>query len=442
MRKSVPRPDHVRCTTLTLVVLASVLQSASVSAQQTGGGTTGGQPTVSTQSAPAQPAPAAPIYGANPSQSPSDKYLPSSSRASSDTSRSSDGFDLAPSGGGSSTVRGAEGATGVLDATPARVPATHTVRRGETLWDIVSGYYRSPWLWPKIWAYNPQIQNPHWIYPGDQIKLRNDGGDDRATQRLGDIVNHRPVVPRDTVFLRDQGYIDDARRDVWGEISGSPEDRMLLSTGNAVYIELNDDHEPKPNQELTIFRPVRGVDKGAVVQILGTVRIEKFDADKKLARAQIVESLDVIERGAFIGPVGRRFDVVPPARNKEDISAHVLVSVSPRVFHVQNQVVFIDKGADDGLVPGNRLFILRRGDPWRSTLKGSGDLSDKTVKPSAELRVDTASVRGTERDKDYPDEVVGELRVLRVREKTATCLVTNSRVEIVEGDLALARKGY
>jgi hypothetical protein len=316
------------------------------------------------------------------------------------------------------------------------------VHRGDTLWDISDHYYRNPWMWPKVWSYNTQVQNPHWIYPGDQIRLRNDGGDDQAVQSIGGIVNRRAAIPADTVFLRDKGFMDDPRRDVWGVISGSPEDRMLLSEGNVVYLDIKDDHQPKPNQELSIFRPARSAGKGAAVQILGTLRIETFDEKKKIARARVTESLDAIERGANVGPIGRRFDVVPPVRNKNDIVARVVMSVYPHAYHVQNQVVFIDKGSDDGLVPGNRLFILRRGDGWRPTLFGVSDLADKRVKDTEKLGPETESARGTDKDNSYPDEIVGELRVLRVREKSAACLVTTSRVELVDTDLAVARKGY
>lgn len=353
-----------------------------------------------------------------------------------------DGFNIvSPS---TPTVRGGDKAQGILghEVAPARVPGLHVVRRGDTLWDITGYYYRNAWMWPRVWSYNTQIQNPHWIYPGDQVKLRNDGGDDRAVQAIGGIVNRRAALPSDTVFLRDKGFVDDERRDVWGVISGSPEDRMMLAEGNVIYLDIKNDHEPKPNQELTIFRPARSAPRGAAVQILGTVRVESYDANKKIARGRIVESLDVIERGANVGPLGRRFDVVPPVRNKNDVVARVLMSVYPNVYHTRDQLVFIDKGTDDGVAPGNRFFILRRGDGWRPTLQGAGDLSDKRIKDTAELTVESDSIRGTSRDKAYPDEIVGELRVLRSREKTSACLVTTSRAELVDGDLAVARKGY
>ncbi|HYO70640.1 MAG TPA: LysM peptidoglycan-binding domain-containing protein, partial [Archangium sp.] len=47
----------------------------------------------------------------------------------------------------------------------------HTVERGDTLWDLSQKYLGSPWYWPKVWSYNPEIANPHWIYPGNTVRF-------------------------------------------------------------------------------------------------------------------------------------------------------------------------------------------------------------------------------------------------------------------------------
>src|SRR6185295_9150078 len=80
--------------------------------------------------------------------------------------------------GGSSEVEGTEvqqpqtqrppPEQGQVQTAPPEGPSqVHTVEKGDTLWDLSSKYLGSPWYWPKVWSYNPQIANPHWIYPGN-----------------------------------------------------------------------------------------------------------------------------------------------------------------------------------------------------------------------------------------------------------------------------------
>ena len=353
-----------------------------------------------------------------------------------------DSFDF-KRGGSAGTARGSEGSSFVLGgggvggfSSNANV---HTVRRGDTLWDICDHYFRNPYQWPRIWAFNPQIQNPHWIFPGDLVRLRN--GEVAATPTAGSqLIDRRRQVPPDTVFLRNQGFIEDDNTNNWGEITGSPEEKMILTDLDSVYLRIASNHDLKVGQELTIFRPVRSVANGRLIEIQGTARVDQWNPNTRVARAKITEALNAIERGARVGPVARRFEVVPPTRNDKDVTAKVLTSVQPHGLFGQNQIVFIDQGDEAGLKPGNRLFVIRKGDAWhRTQTTGS---SAKRIALEDDSPAATETVPKPRDSSTLPEEVLAELRVINVRKQTAMCIVTGSQHEIEAGDRAYARKGF
>jgi hypothetical protein len=364
-----------------------------------------------------------------------------------------DHFDLNQGGGGGGTVRGSENgsfALGPSDTGSVRMGDTsmHTVRRGDTLWGICDQYFKNPYQWPRVWSYNPQIQNPHWIYPGDQVHLR--GGNiatpaqpTTATEPQipgQNFVDRRRQVTPQTIFLRNDGYIEDEKSATWGEITGSREDKMFLDDFDEVYVRIAEGHEVKLGQELTVFRPLRSAGQGKLVQIQGTIKVDEWNGQERIARGRIIETEDVIERGAFVGPITRKYEVVPPKRNDQDINATVLTSVESHVFYGQNQVVFLDRGEQDGLHPGNRLFVIRKGDSWHQTLP-----SNSSAQRIAIEKDDPAAVETVPRPRDeskLPEETYAEIRVITTRDHSSMALVTNATREIEQGDTAVARKGY
>src|SRR4029078_3419217 len=93
----------------------------------------------------------------------------------------------------------------------------HIVKKSDTLWGITGEHFEDPRDWPRVWSYNPQLQNPHWIYPGDQLRLGVDAiaadaptvGGVRGGKLGPGRVGRTALVPPETVFLRERGYIDD-----------------------------------------------------------------------------------------------------------------------------------------------------------------------------------------------------------------------------------------
>lgn len=382
-------------------------------------------------------------------------HLPSSSHAKGDINEG-DTFDLNGDNSGSATVKGNAEAMGVGlgRRRAAQIPEMHTVRKGDTLWDLCASYFNNPWMWPKVWSQNAQLQNPHWIYPGDQLRLREPGEVPTSGQSLtlgsgSGMSVRRAVVPRSTVFLRNLGYIDDPDNDIWGELVGAEAPQQLLGDGNKVYLIMRPGVSLRIGQLLTVFEPGRKVQAvkgarippGSLVKFKGAVKITRWDPDKRMATGTLIESLDTIERGAKIGQIGRRFDVVPPRASVVDVQARVLTSMYPHEIMGKDQVVFVDRGTQDGLVAGNRLFILRRGDTWRQTLSTASNLSRWSMKLDDPTHVPTDITPLGGDDDDFPVEVVGELRVVRAHKYSALALVTAAKVEIEPGDQAVTRKG-
>ncbi|MBV2208548.1 MAG: LysM peptidoglycan-binding domain-containing protein [Thermomonas sp.] len=114
-------------------------------------------------------------------------------------------------------------------------PSTYVVKRGDTLWDISAKFLKKPWLWPEIWQANPQIKNPHWIYPGDVLSL---GHLDRVAVQQGDRNNASPInaVPLKEVepFLKDTRIVDSI--DDLPYVVGLEDNRLRATRGQVAYV--------------------------------------------------------------------------------------------------------------------------------------------------------------------------------------------------------------
>ncbi len=153
----------------------------------------------------------------------------------------------------------------------ANYPREYIVKKGDTLWDIASMFLQDPWYWPEIWQRNPQVQNPHLIFPGDvltliyvdgmpQITVSRPGESDGSTPDVirtetvdtsgNKVVKLTPRVHRQTLEDAIPSIPADAIRqfltrprvvnaEEWADapyIVGSDDAHLILGSNNKVYV--------------------------------------------------------------------------------------------------------------------------------------------------------------------------------------------------------------
>ncbi len=313
-------------------------------------------------------------------------------------------------------------------------PELHVVRRGDTLWDICWYYFNDPWQWPKVWSYNGQITNPHWIYPGDLVRLLPKGflsvTPDSADPGLEPETDpQRPVddaptpVVRQDLAVRQTAFIDKKHLDSSMFIVGAVDDKELLATGDEVYVSYPESQVPKIGERYSIYaedQRVEHKDKvyGSYVRIHGELEILSVKQDKR-ARARILNATHEIERGSRVGPLLRQFKTVAPVKNEVDVQGTIVAMLSADQLIGQGEVVFIDLGKSSGLKPGNRMFVVRRGDAF-----------DPSARPE---------VVGQD-DRVFPARALGQVVVVQVGDSLSVGLVDRSVEEMGVGDLVMMRK--
>jgi hypothetical protein len=305
---------------------------------------------------------------------------------------------------------------------------TYSVKDGDTLWDICAARFGDPYVWPRIWSYNPKITNPHWIYPGDVLWLTPPRAVAQAPASVAPDAAPAPTAPRrgGEVMIRNRGFVDKEILRRSGTVVGSQKEISMLSELDEAYVEFKENREIAPGEEYTVFEALRDVDSvedpgsemGKLVEILGSARVTSFDKEKGIARVVIDESLQPIERGAMVGPVNRKYQVVATVPNDRELKGHIVAFLDPIVMAAAHQIAFVDRGVRQGVREGNRFFVIEKRDTYRESL-------------------------GEDDDRDgYPFEVLAELRVVEARPNTSTCLVTAAVRELEVGAEVEMVKGY
>lgn len=295
-----------------------------------------------------------------------------------------------------------------------QAPKRYVVKKGDTLWGIASMYLSDPWRWPDIWYANPDVKNPHLIYPGDVLLLGYVNGKPIITvQRNGKTVTEAPapatnlpveklspevryeplqqaipVVPLTSVqaFLSKTRVIDPKTLEHAGYLLQSVDGRPAIGVGGEVYARgLKQDQ----GDRYDLYRlgdpyidPQTGDKLGYQATYIGTGDVERWGDPQKLILGSAVQ--EALPGDRFL-PVTEEalnpnFLPHPPAKAVDGQIMAVLGGVKQIG---QFQVVVLNRGDADGLDPGTVLRIYRKGlkvdDPYTSSwFSGSVKLPDES----------------------------------------------------------------
>ena len=320
------------------------------------------------------------MFGHNRSDS-----TPAPARATSAGSGSADSTPLEPEL--TATEAASETSAATAQSAPAPgadilrsdAPRSYVVKRGDTLWSVASAFLKNPWLWPEVWVINPQVQNPHLIYPGDtlalafgangspQISLQNGGGA-RLNPRLrsSGLDGAIPTLPYSSIsaFLSRPAVLSKEQLKTAPHVLAFREKHIIGGAGNEIYVK---DLKAPENARFAVMHvgeALRDPDDGDVVGYEGIYTatasvVKTSDVSKAMLSDTARETLVGDRLIAVDNPTPLNFILSAPPKNLE---GRIISVVNGAELVGQYQVVAINRGSRHGVVPGNIMAVDQAGE--------------------------------------------------------------------------------
>ena len=314
----------------------------------------------------------------------------------------------------------------------ASAPEQYTVVPGDTLWDLSNRFLVQPWYWPEIWYLNPQINNPHLIYPGDVISIFYVGGKPYLTVRDGPRVTklspkvrdeeigaqtYSIPIPAIQQFIIRPRVVSEETLNNAAYILSSIDERLAFGTGDRVYVR---GFDGKPQGQYTIFRKGEALHDPKTEELLGFEAI--LVGDGEIIRADDPATFDLTQtkrealRGDRLLPIdfGEIDTEFVPHTPPENTHGHV-ISLFDAISQVGAfQVITLSLGERDGIEKGHVLDINQAGRV----------VADPFEKPGSLI------------DVELPEESAGRAMVFRTFEKVSYALIMRASRAIQLGDSA------
>ncbi|KAA0873781.1 LysM peptidoglycan-binding domain-containing protein [Nitrincola tapanii] len=306
-------------------------------------------------------------------------------------------------------------------------PTEYVVVKGDTLWDISGRFLDRPWLWPEIWGVNPQIDNPHLIYPGDVIYLTWVDGQPRLSLRPTSGVRKLspqvrvlpldqaiPAIPlRDIIsFINNNLVVDEDLLQDAPYVVGGDNRRIITGAGDRVYAR---GHLKSDDRHQVIYRPAKPYYDPVTGELLGHELFKVADAtvtsvQEEILTLQIRSSHEEVRSEYRVMPSDtRRIQSVFYPQPGPEIEQAQIMDVLKGVAKIgQFDSVVLNIGERDQVEPGHVFAVFRKGET----------LNDPITRETIQL----------------PAERAGILMVYRVFDKVSYGLVMRATDVITVGD--------
>jgi len=308
-------------------------------------------------------------------------------------------------------------------------PDRYVVVKGDILWDISERFLDSPWLWPEVWYVNPQIENPHLIYPGDVISLVYvDGKPQLRVQRgkgtfklspkarVERLDTAIPTIPIDAIqqFLTQPLVADQSTLKNAAYVVSSADEHLIVGAGDRIYVRgLKADqgdryHIFRPGDAYT--DPQSGEILGYEALYLGDANSQKFGDPATLKLTRTTREINIGDR---VMPMTQEdvYAYFSPHSPDQEVDG-TIISVVDGVSQIgQYQVVVVNRGKREGVDVGTVFEIYQTGDI----------IADQVTKER------DAAVK-------LPDEKAGLLMVFRTFDKVSFALIMKASSALHVGD--------
>jgi hypothetical protein len=332
--------------------------------------------------------------------------------------------------------------------TPEEVNDVYGVVPGDTLWEIAEMFFGDPETWPGLWSINnEEITNPHYIYPGQVLRLQA-GTDLRPPSLIvssdaPDVIDDSwdAFTPKSEIFstttdcslhvpfssatdgdvtLAAPTFITRSPLDPLGVVEQAVPGKEMLARGDIVYMRFRNTSDVDCGRVYSLYHhvtevrhpEVRSARLGHVYGVSAEVLIS--DVGDKWVTGKVVQSYGEVSRGELITD---RVPVAGKVRTSEMsqvVDGFVIDKSHEENLLVQrNQVVFIDRGRNDGVRSGTIFWVVRRGDGM-------------ATKPR-------------QIDQSLPDQVIGRLVVFAADDHVSTAVMTDQARSVLIGDRITSR---